>query len=157
MTTSSIPRFVVILDQEGARSDVAEVASAAIRGGADIVQLREKSLPEARVAEIARRIISAVEDPLRVAINGSPAIAAELGTHLHLPEAMTVRRNELHLAAGAMLRAADWLTGTILAFDYDRRPYTIHQNAPSRRSQGGEKRIVAPSSPPWLSLSSHTT
>jgi thiamine-phosphate pyrophosphorylase len=103
MTSSSIPRFVVILDQEGARSDVAEVASAAIRGGADIVQLREKSLPEARVAEIARRIISAVEDPLRVAINGSPAIAAELGTHLHLPEAMTVRRNELHLAAGAML------------------------------------------------------
>ena len=80
MTTSPIPRFVVILDQEGARIDVAEVAVAAIKGGADVVQVREKSLPEARVIEIARRIVSAVGDPLRVAINGFPAIAAELGT-----------------------------------------------------------------------------
>ena len=118
MTTSPIPRFVVILDQEGARIDVAEMAVAAIKGGADVVQVREKSLPEARVIEIARRIVSAVGDPLRVVINGFPAIAAELGTHLHLPEAMTVRRNELHLAPGAMLSRSIHSSAPVVDADY---------------------------------------
>jgi thiamine-phosphate diphosphorylase len=113
----SIPRFVVILDQEGARYDIAEVAASAIRGGADIVQIREKTLAEAEVALIAIRVIEAIGDPLRVAVNGFPAIAAQLGTHLHLPEAMTLDRDELDLSPGALLSRS--IHGPAPALDAD--------------------------------------
>jgi thiamine-phosphate diphosphorylase len=98
-----IPRFVVILDRAGARGDVAEVGLAAVRGGADVVQVREKESTPGEVAEIVRRVISAIGDPLKVAVNGFPEIATELGTHLHLSEAQRPVGPGIRLADGALL------------------------------------------------------
>ena len=103
MTALKTPRFVVILDRAGARSDVAEVAAAAIRGGADVVQVREKESPTPEVVEIVRRVILAVGDPLKIAVNGFPGIAAEFGTHVHLPEVHGPIGEEVRLADGALL------------------------------------------------------
>lgn len=106
MNTSAIPRFVVILDQAGARHDISEVAVAAIRGGVDIVQVREKWLPPEDVVEIAKLVISAVSDPTRVAVNGYPEIAADLGTHLHLPDEFMFDRASSKLASGALVSSS---------------------------------------------------
>jgi thiazole tautomerase (transcriptional regulator TenI) len=100
---TAIPRFVVILDREGAHGDIATVAAAAIRGGADVVQVREKRATELEVAEIVHRVIRAIGDPLQVAVNGFPSIAAEFGTHLHLPEAGVPVGCDIRLAEGALL------------------------------------------------------
>jgi thiamine-phosphate diphosphorylase len=103
LSDCTIPRFVVILDRAGARSPIDEVARAAVDGGADLIQLREKAAGEAEVEALAHRIISEIGDPLRVAINGHPAIADRLGCHLHLPEAMRDVAPAAPLAAGACL------------------------------------------------------
>jgi thiamine monophosphate synthase len=108
----------VILDRAGARYDVAEVAAAAIRGGADVIQVREKALPEPEVSRIVSRVVAAVGDPLRVSVNGFPAIAAELGTHLHLPEALVLERKEAGLAPGMQLSRAIHAPAPALDADY---------------------------------------
>jgi thiamine-phosphate diphosphorylase len=81
-----IPRFVVILNRAGAKRGFAEVAAAAVRGGADIVQVREKELDAEEVARIVESVIAATGAPKYVAVNSFPEIAARFGTHLHLPE-----------------------------------------------------------------------
>jgi thiamine-phosphate diphosphorylase len=118
MTKSAVPQFVVILDRAGARYDVADVAVAAIRGGADVIQIREKTLPEAEVSSIAARVIEMVGDRLRVAVNGFPSIACELGTHLHLPEVMTLDRDNVSLAPGALLSRSIHDPAPVVAADY---------------------------------------
>lgn len=83
---TAIPRFVVVLDQAGSGLPPVEVAKAAIAGGADVIQIREKSLPADAIRREAFAIVQAI-GPERVAINGHPELAIEFGTHLHLPEA----------------------------------------------------------------------
>jgi thiamine-phosphate diphosphorylase len=103
MTALKAPRFVVILDRAGVRGDVAEAAAAAIRGGADVVQVREKEANDAEVVEIVRRVILAVGDPLKIAVNGFPGIAAQFGTHVHLPEAHGPIGEDVRFADGALV------------------------------------------------------
>jgi len=114
----AIPRFVVILDRAGAQYDVADVAAAAIQGGADVIQIREKALPEAEVSNVVARVIETVGDPLRVAVNGFPAMTATLGTHLHLPEAMTLNRDDVSLAPGALLSRSIHDLAPVVAAEY---------------------------------------
>ncbi|HQY31126.1 MAG TPA: thiamine phosphate synthase, partial [Thermomicrobiales bacterium] len=83
-----IPRFMVVLDQAGCLLPITEVAREAIAGGADMLQIREKALPDADLREEIEAIIKAVGGPERIAINGRPDLAEEYGTHLHLPESM---------------------------------------------------------------------
>jgi thiamine-phosphate pyrophosphorylase len=83
---STIPRFVVVLDQAGCRLPPVDVARAAIEGGADVIQIREKTLPLDAIRRAVSAIVQAI-GPERVAINGHPDLALEYGTHLHLPEA----------------------------------------------------------------------
>jgi thiamine-phosphate diphosphorylase len=128
-----IPRFVVILDREGARSDIAELAASAIQGGADVIQIREKELPESAVAEIAGQVVEAVGDPLRVAVNGYPSVAAQLGTHLHLPEGMTLDRETVRLAPVALLSRS--IHGPAPALDAD---YAILGNLFETASKPGK-------------------
>lgn len=133
MTISAIPRLVVILDRAGARYDVAEVAVAAIRGGADVIQIREKALPEAEVSKIVARVTEMVGDPLRVAVNGFPEIAARLGTHLHLPEATALDQEDVRLAQDALLSRS--IHGPALAIDAD---YAILGNLLETGSKPGK-------------------
>lgn len=92
------PRFVVILDRTGARHGVADVARAAIRGGADAIQIREKDLGADEVARILESVIAATNNPDKVVVNGFPELAAQFSTHLHLPEAFVFDRASVRLA-----------------------------------------------------------
>jgi thiamine-phosphate diphosphorylase len=103
MNSTEIPRLVVILDRAGSRGAIDEVAAAAIQGGADIVQIREKQSTEAEVAELTRQMIAAVGRPELIAVNGFPAVAAECGTHLHLPEHVSIGWQDTELAQGRLV------------------------------------------------------
>ena len=103
MTEAQIPRLVVVLDRAGCREEIGEVAAAALRGGADIVQIREKDAGESEVEALSRQVIAAVGGPARIAINGRPALAAGLGTHLHLPECHEIPADGLELGRGKLL------------------------------------------------------
>ena len=51
-------RLYVIVDRSAAgRRDLADIASAAIRGGADVIQLRDKTASDRQVLEEARRLL----------------------------------------------------------------------------------------------------
>jgi thiamine-phosphate pyrophosphorylase len=65
-----------------------EWAARVIDGGVDLIQLREKDLTEDELRPIARSILTAIESPNQLQINGYPNLAIELGCGLHLPQAM---------------------------------------------------------------------
>ncbi len=67
-----------------------DLAERAVRGGVDVVQLREKDLANHDLRTLAIQILERIDDPNRLMINGSAAIARELGAGLHLPEGMAV-------------------------------------------------------------------
>ena len=101
--TKRVPRFVVILDRAGARYGIAEVAQAALRGGADIIQVREKDLELEVVSDIVATVIAATGGPDHVAVNSYPEIAVRFGTHLHLPESLRLDADDIELATGALV------------------------------------------------------
>ena len=80
-----IPRLVVVLDRAGCLRAPVEVAASAIAGGADIVQIRERTMTDDALRDEIELIVAAIGSD-RIAINGRPELAAEYGTHLHLPE-----------------------------------------------------------------------
>ena len=63
-----------------------EAVVAAVEGGVDLVQVREKDLPEPELAELVRALVSRVGQRAAVLVNGRPQLAAALGVGLHLPE-----------------------------------------------------------------------
>lgn len=76
------PILMAIVGPRGALS-----AAAAIRGGADLVQVRARSLPAAALADLVREVIAEVGDPRRVIVNSRADIAAITGARgVHLPE-----------------------------------------------------------------------
>ena len=78
---------------------------AAIAGGADIVQIREKEL-SIDLARNARVRSSMRSHPCESLVNGSiDDRPPNLLSHLHLPEAMTLDRCDAMLAPGALLIA----------------------------------------------------
>lgn len=85
--SSSAWQLYVIVDRAAAGTrPLAEVASAAIRGGADVIQLRDKAAPPELVREEAERLL-AVTRPARVPliINDHVAVARQVraaGVHL---------------------------------------------------------------------------
>jgi thiamine-phosphate diphosphorylase len=97
------PRFIVVLDQATALLPLPEVARAAIAGGADLVQVREKSLDHVRLRQVAREVISAIGDPLLVSLNTDAALASDLGTNLHLPEHAEFDQSATPLNAAALV------------------------------------------------------
>jgi thiamine-phosphate pyrophosphorylase len=64
-----------------------DVVTAAVAGGADLVQVREKDLPDEALLALARAIREAVGERAKVVVNGRPAVARAAGVGLHLPEA----------------------------------------------------------------------
>lgn len=73
---------MAIVGPRGARS-----AGASVDGGADLVQVRARSLPAAALLDLVRAVILEVGDPLRVIVNSRPDIAALTGARgVHLPE-----------------------------------------------------------------------
>jgi len=79
-------RLYVLLTARLCRGDPVDVAAAAIGGGADCIQLREKLRPDRQVLDLARRLreLTAARDVLLI-VNDRPDIAAAAradGVHL---------------------------------------------------------------------------
>ena len=101
--TLPVPRLMVVLDQPSAQHPVADVARAAINGGADLVQVREKNLDRNTLRALVISVLAAVGDPRHVSINGDAPLAAELGINVHLPERVEGDRMSLELRENALL------------------------------------------------------
>ena len=63
-----------------------EVIDAAVAGGVDLVQVREKDLPESELLDLTLAICRAVGKRAQIVVNGRPAVARAAGAGLHLPE-----------------------------------------------------------------------
>jgi thiamine-phosphate diphosphorylase len=94
---------MVVLDQATARLPLPDIARAAVAGGADLVQVREKSLDRGHLREVAKQVIESVGNSLLVSINADATLAGELGTHLHLPEHADFDRESLPLDPSAIV------------------------------------------------------
>ena len=84
--SATIPRLMLVTDRRatGGRSLV-EVVSAAVEGGADAVQVREKDLADGELRELVTRVQGAVAGRALVLVNGRASVAVETGAGLHLP------------------------------------------------------------------------
>lgn len=92
-----LPRLLVVTDRRQARAPLPEVVAAAVAGGARWVLLREKDLPRAERAELARQ--------LRV-------VLAPVGGRLVVAGPDPLGGSAVHLAAhDPPVVGADWLVG----------------------------------------------
>ena len=62
-----------------------EIIAAAVAGGTDAVQVREKDLADRELRELVTQIQRAVAGRALVLVNDRPSVAAETGAGLHLP------------------------------------------------------------------------
>lgn len=69
----------------GCRQDLVRIARAAVDGGVDAIQVREKDLCDDELTCLAERIQQVVGDQSRVLVNGRPEVAMSVGVGLHLP------------------------------------------------------------------------
>ena len=67
------------------RRDLMQIAGAAVAGGVDAVQVREKDLPDDELTALVKRVQRAVQGRAAVLVNGRPGVAKSLGAGLHLP------------------------------------------------------------------------
>ena len=81
-----IPRLMLVTDRRTVgRRDLMQIAGAAVAGGVDAVQVREKDLPDDELTALAKQVQRAIEGRAAVLVNGRPAVAKLLGAGLHLP------------------------------------------------------------------------
>jgi thiamine-phosphate pyrophosphorylase len=87
--TAPEPSLTLVTDRRRlAGGDVAALAAAAARAGVDLVQVREKDLPDGELARLVRAVVGAVAGTrARVLVNGRPDVAELAGAHgVQLPE-----------------------------------------------------------------------
>jgi thiamine-phosphate pyrophosphorylase len=73
-------RLYVVVSSGLCRRPVEEVVTAALRGGADVIQLREKGIYEADYVALARRLKKLVSDAGRLfVVNDNPSVALSAG------------------------------------------------------------------------------
>jgi len=89
MATASEPSLTLVSDRRRlAGGDLVAVAAAAARAGVDLIQVREKDLPDGALARLVRAVVQAVAGTrTRVLVNGRPDVAALAGAYgVQLPE-----------------------------------------------------------------------
>ena len=78
---------MLVTDRHRCRGrDLVALAVEAARGGARLVQLREKDLADPEYRALAERLLAGLPPGTRLLTNGRPELAAALGAGLHLPE-----------------------------------------------------------------------
>lgn len=87
---STLPRLLLICDRAAAQGrpllDVIAAVSDVLHGHL-LVQLREKTMPEAELRPLAAQLRDALENNALLTINDRPQLAQDLGIGLHLPAA----------------------------------------------------------------------
>lgn len=100
-------RLYVLLTSELCRQDPVLTAHAAIAGGADVIQLREKTLPHRQFWELARRLRAlTLESETLLIINDRADIAAAVGA-----DGVHVGQDDLPVAAARRIVGGDKLVG----------------------------------------------
>lgn len=104
MTTTDWNLYLVTdPDLAGGRERVAEIAVAACRGGATVVQLRDKDASSAELLPYARSLMEQLGQ-IPLFINDRVELAAELGCHLHVgQDDLSVAAARPRLAEGALV------------------------------------------------------
>jgi thiamine-phosphate pyrophosphorylase len=139
-----------------------DVVTAAVAGGADLVQVREKDLPDEALLALALAIREAVGQRAKVVVNSRPAVARAAGVGLHLPEAAPLPPTSdgpgegwplwgrsVHdpaSAAAAVEEGTDYLVAGPL-FET-----TSHPGAPPLGSDGVRRIVVAAGTVPVLAI-----
>ena len=87
---TSLPRLLLICDREAAQGrpllDVIAAVSDALNGHL-IVQLREKTMPDAELRALAAQLRNTLGNDALLTVNDRPQLARELNLGLHLPAA----------------------------------------------------------------------
>ncbi len=96
---------MLITDRHRAGPELFPILNAALDGGIDILQIREKDLSSEDLLIFGRDIIALVEGRATVVVNSDVAVAASLGAGLHLPERFAALNPREHgrLASGALV------------------------------------------------------
>ena len=80
-----LPRLMLVTDRHETRGrDLVEVVTEAVGGGVELVQVREKDLPDDELLALVLRLKASLPPGVRLLVNGRPAVAraAEVGLHL---------------------------------------------------------------------------
>ncbi len=100
-------RLYVLLTTELCKGDPVMVAHAALAGGADCLQLREKSLPDRQLLELARRLRGlTIQSEALLVINDRPDIAVMVDA-----DGVHVGQDDLPVAAVRAVVGGDRLVG----------------------------------------------
>ncbi|HEY5639983.1 MAG TPA: thiamine phosphate synthase [Dehalococcoidia bacterium] len=86
--TLPLPCLMLVTDrtQAGGEDRLVEAVAAAVEGGVNAVQLREKDLPPPDLTRLARRLREAIGGRALLVVNGNADVARDLGADgLHLP------------------------------------------------------------------------
>lgn len=86
-----LPRLMLVTQRSLMRPNFSDALSAALDGGARLVQLREKDISHPELFDLARAAKTICDaHGAQLVVNGSMEIARAIGAHLHLPEAASV-------------------------------------------------------------------
>jgi thiamine-phosphate diphosphorylase len=86
MSAPRRPLLMLVTDSATAKLPLPDLTVLAIAGGVDLVQVREKSLPELEVSLLVAAILDRGVPPENLTVNGRLGVAAAFGIGLHLPE-----------------------------------------------------------------------
>jgi thiamine-phosphate pyrophosphorylase len=122
-TSCSHWKLYVIVDRAAAGSrDIAEIAAAAIRGGADVLQLRDKAASARRLLEGARRLLPLTREAgIPLIINDRPDVAEAAGADgVHLgQDDVPVETARALLGPGALIGKSTHSLDQALAADQE--------------------------------------
>ena len=107
-TASSRWRLYVIVDRAAAGSrDLAELAAAAIRGGADVIQLRDKTASDEALLREAKRLLRVTRAAgVPLIVNDRPEVAQAVGA-----DGVHLGQDDLGLAAARALLGPNTILG----------------------------------------------
>ncbi len=82
-----LPCLCVVTDSQRYQVDtLVDSLVNAVKGGADMIQIREKSLEDESLSDLIRNVVRSVENTTHILVNGNPKIACDEGVGVHLPE-----------------------------------------------------------------------
>lgn len=146
------PLLTLVTNRSTAAISLLDLARRAVEGGVDRLQLREHDLAPRDLDRLASELVTAIGAD-RVALNDAPALAAELGTHLHLPErsvAGFVQRRGVRTVS-CSVHSVDALAAVPSSFDHVLAGHVFatssHPDSPPLGVDGLRRMVAATSLP----------